>query len=67
MFDTMMFWIYSFATSYHSLRGGGLTKFESVKGAYKTISESEVAKSVEEFQKNMWAATKQIVEERNMK
>lgn len=67
MFDTMMFWIYSFATSYHSLRGGGLTKFESVKGAYKTISESEVAKPVNEFQKGLWTAMKQIVEERNLK
>lgn len=66
MFDNMMFWVYSFTTSYHALRGGGLTKLQSIKGAYTTVSESEVAKPVSDFQKNMWAAMKQIAEERKL-
>jgi len=66
MFDNMMFWVYSFTSAYHALRGAGLTKLESVKGAYKTISESEVAKPVDKFQKNMWTAMKQIADERKL-
>ena len=66
MFDNLMFWVYSFTTSYHALRGAGLTKLESIKGAHKTISESEVAKPIDEFQKNMWAAMKEIAEERKL-
>jgi len=67
MFDNMMFWLYSFTISYHALRGSGLTKLESIKGAHTTISESEVAKPVYKFQKNMWIAMKQIAEERKKK
>ena len=66
MIDNMMFWAYSFTTSYHAFRGAGLTKLESIKGAYKTISESEVAKPVSDFQKNMWATMKKIAEEMNL-
>lgn len=67
MFDNMMLWVYSFTTSYHALRGAGMTKLKSIKGAYTTVSESEVAKPIDSFQKNMWAAMKQIAEERNLK
>lgn len=66
MVDNMMFWVYSFTTSYHTLRGSGLTKLKSIKGAYTTVSESKVAKPVSDFQKNMWITMKQIVEERNL-
>ena len=62
----MMFCVYSFTTSYHALRGSGLTKLQSIKCAYATISESEVAKPVSDFQKSMWTAMKQIAEDRKL-
>lgn len=66
MFDKAMFWVYSFTINYHALRGGGLTKLQAIKGAYTTVSESEVAKPVSDFQKNMWAGMKQIAEEKKL-
>lgn len=63
MFDKIMFKIYSFSNAYHSLRGSGVGKLDSLKGAYTVISETKLEKSIVEFQNNMWTAMKQIAKE----
>lgn len=63
MFDKMMFTIYSFTTAYHSFRGNGMGKLESIKGAYTVVSETKLNKSIAEFQNNMCKAMKEIANE----
>lgn len=62
----MMFWVYSFTTAYHSIRGSGMGKYDSLKGAHDVVSESELQKSVSEFQIDMWKAMKEIARERKL-
>lgn len=66
MFDKMMFWVYSFSVAYHSIRGSGMGKWDSLEGAYKVTAESKLEKTVAEFQKNMWTAMQEIAKERKI-
>lgn len=66
MFDKMMFTIYSFTTAYHTLRGSGTGKLDSLKGAYTVISETKLEKSIPEFQTDMWKVMKEIARERKL-
>lgn len=63
MFDRMMFWVYSFTTAYHSIRGSGMGKYNSLKGARDVVSEQKMEKPISEFQTNMWKAMKEIAKE----
>ena len=66
MFDKYMIWVYSFTMAYHALRGSGMNQYNSMKGAYDVASESKMAKTITEFQHNMWESMKEISRDRKL-
>lgn len=64
MFDKLMFYVYSITTAYHCLRGYGLSKIGSLKGAYQVVSETKLAKPILEAQSDMWSGMKEIAKDK---
>lgn len=66
MFDKVMFWLYEFVVTYHTMRGSGASKMKSLHDAYKIASENNRTKPISDFQKNIYTAMQEIAKERKL-
>lgn len=66
MFDKVMFWMYEFVVTYHTMRGSGATKLKSLQDAYKIASENNRTKPISDFQKNMYQVMQEIAKDRKL-
>jgi hypothetical protein len=57
--DRIMFWLHAFAISYHSFRGSGIGKWESMTLSY-SIGRPIDYKSIDRFQKNTWEIMQEL-------